>query len=1504
MSGGWGSAGSGGGGKKKSKPAPRDPQKELFRALGRALEAKRNMPSGQTLDPNPQIEAALRGLSPGMVRRAGRNAELESGVVAALVERSRDLRRAPVDDGGGIAGILANPVGAGRSMFTKTLYEASRPVQATTSAVAEWSRQGEKNPIQVGPLSLRFGIDDPGAILRSAKEGFEHKRHDSPVTIAMEAGKIRAKQGVGTESFGVVPGTDLRTGQALPGGIAGKMTYDVGGSIALDPLTYLTFGTGSAARQGLAATSRTLGAERAAEIARLGPRLLTAEEKLALGDDVLRRLRGVKPGVAVRVPQPIRAVRRGENLLAPPRTVISAGPVVRAGVKGAEKVADTRLGGLVERAFVPRAGVKQAERRGRLAPGTADELDRMRVEFASGADASQDLQYLAYVKRTHKLSDDETEALMWALETSPDGLTPKVRGAYDDIDEYRRALAEEKRAAGVLSSAYEVQRKREAGVVGKYAPQHTRAEKALNRVLVKLRAQQQKVDDAARRLEAAKAEAEFVSVPAVNRPAGMGPAHHVREDQVLVRKVGEARTALAREQTKLRVLANTAKSAENRALAIVGREQRALARLPGTIPDEQYVPHIEVGTARAREAEKRAQIMGGGGPSVTARDPGFARRREIEGTVFDANAAGQSFETDPFLAFARHAPEARRAIATRKFVDDALQMVDTDGVPLLRPVEQIPDMTDELLEEAGLTKIKIPREGEFVVDKALAPELKKVARLAAGDETTSAFLRGVDRWMTLWKGYATVPLPFGVGFHMRNGTSNVMLNWLADINPVDPAYVQAWRMQRAVSKGMKEGDGLKYLTGTQREVAEAALGRDVIGGAFFIEDLPPDLMRPFKSRAARIGEAVNPVDPGNLLIRGGRKVGIEIEENARLAHFIAKYREFGNFDDAAASVRKYLFDYGDLTAFEKDVMKRIMPFYCVPTDAECLTRRGWKRHDELIEGEDVLVLDPQTHEYRWEPLLEVARFDFDGDLAVFEQRTARFRFTEDHRWPYETGRTVVNGKVYGGERGVKPASELNTNHKIPLTGRYGGEGSLDLSPRLAAILGWVVTDGYHRKRGNHHEMLVYQSPGKHLDEIVALLGTTPRKPHPISGVVPVGVARDDVRALTKHYETKSDLPSLVTLLSPEAAEAMWDAMFKAEGSSSETFDHFAQVPGPVLDAFQILSTMLGKSATIGPRGAYVKRRTAYMKVGNARRDPEHYEGIVWCPRTPTGTWVMRQGGAVIPTGNTFTRKNTPLWIAAAFKQPGKYSRLAEWQRAFIDVAGGYPEGAIPQYLEDQAAVPIPGVQVGGNPVLLSPDLPPIAASEVVTPLMQLAALVPGADKVGLKKNPEGIEAALRPLFSQTGGGPIGAAKALYDVTLGTDSFTGRPFYDGQNVEAPIYMDPLAPLGLHNPLIPKRDVDGEQVPAIDRRAQYLAESLLPMLPKVRSLVPTSPQDEDKQVRRGLSILTGVQAYPLGEATQRSELFRRVEILRRYLAGLAARGIDVPDAPPTRSQSSGW
>ena len=83
----------------------------------------------------------------------------------------------------------------------------------------------------------------------------------------------------------------------------------------------------------------------------------------------------------------------------------------------------------------------------------------------------------------------------------------------------------------------------------------------------------------------------------------------------------------------------------------------------------------------------------------------------------------------------------------------------------------------------------------------------------------------------------------------------------------------------------------------------------------------------------------------NFLTRANRNFGQQMENNSRIAHFITmmmtdtgKIKGNGilnkkatgvgmNADEAAESVRRFLFDYGELTPFERDYMKTVIPFY-------------------------------------------------------------------------------------------------------------------------------------------------------------------------------------------------------------------------------------------------------------------------------------------------------------------------------------------------------------------------------------------------------------------------------------------------------------------------------------------------------------------------------------------------------------------------------------------------
>src|SRR3990167_5934575 len=72
---------------------------------------------------------------------------------------------------------------------------------------------------------------------------------------------------------------------------------------------------------------------------------------------------------------------------------------------------------------------------------------------------------------------------------------------------------------------------------------------------------------------------------------------------------------------------------------------------------------------------------------------------------------------------------------------------------------------------------------------------------------------------------------------------------------------------------------------------------------------------------------VNPLSPAGRLMRAPREIGRFIENNARIAHFADRIAKGDGMLDASLSVKKHLFNYNELTPFERKVMVRVIPFY-------------------------------------------------------------------------------------------------------------------------------------------------------------------------------------------------------------------------------------------------------------------------------------------------------------------------------------------------------------------------------------------------------------------------------------------------------------------------------------------------------------------------------------------------------------------------------------------------
>jgi len=212
----------------------------------------------------------------------------------------------------------------------------------------------------------------------------------------------------------------------------------------------------------------------------------------------------------------------------------------------------------------------------------------------------------------------------------------------------------------------------------------------------------------------------------------------------------------------------------------------------------------------------------------------------------------------------------------------------------------------EIKTPAGYVKgidLGIPALKDYFVEEKTARYLAKHFL----PQKVHPFLKFYDRALKTWKWWVTVPIP---SFHSRNIIGNMANNWFANVNDIR-VYKEAMKLQTAkaddLAKVMIDING-KKVNGSQ--VMEWAEKTGVVGG-FFEHEIKGGFV---------------PERWGKKIAGKAENVSSFVEENARLAHFLDKLKKGYTIDDAAVSVKKYLFDYSDLTPGD-EWMKRIIPFW-------------------------------------------------------------------------------------------------------------------------------------------------------------------------------------------------------------------------------------------------------------------------------------------------------------------------------------------------------------------------------------------------------------------------------------------------------------------------------------------------------------------------------------------------------------------------------------------------
>jgi len=181
-------------------------------------------------------------------------------------------------------------------------------------------------------------------------------------------------------------------------------------------------------------------------------------------------------------------------------------------------------------------------------------------------------------------------------------------------------------------------------------------------------------------------------------------------------------------------------------------------------------------------------------------------------------------------------------------------------------------------------------------------------------EALKGFLGLYDRAHSLMKAWTLYPFP---AYHIKNFVGNLWNNWLAGVTNAD-VYRQAEFVRLGKKVAFKDVYGKDW---NSQNLLRAAKDLGVIGEGQFGRDIDRTIYQILeKPKWLTLSRR-------NKLLHYGREFGKRVEDNARMAHFIDRLRKGDTAEEAAMSVKKFLFDYGDLTDIEKNVFNRGFFFY-------------------------------------------------------------------------------------------------------------------------------------------------------------------------------------------------------------------------------------------------------------------------------------------------------------------------------------------------------------------------------------------------------------------------------------------------------------------------------------------------------------------------------------------------------------------------------------------------
>lgn len=365
---------------------------------------------------------------------------------------------------------------------------------------------------------------------------------------------------------------------------------------------------------------------------------------------------------------------------------------------------------------------------------------------------------------------------------------------------------------------------------------------------------------------------------------------------------------------------------------------------------------------------------------------------------------------------------------------------------------------------------------------------------------------------------------------------------------------------------------------------------------------------------------------------------------------------------------------------------------CVDEETEALTTGGWRRYDQLYNGQLILTKNRNTGILEWQPIENINIYpDYQGDLYSFEGKTFSALTNGKHRW-------LCNHDSKPGSKAEFLTTEELYNSKIvrPIhrTGEYNGNRKKVLDDDLVYLLGIILTDGhlrYYRDKtkpryGKPWYALITQSKEKNIPLIQSAIDKLDNRftyIHKVYGKKHVWkFNKDFADYLDTIISNKKLNMSLIHSLTKSQIRLLLDGMILGDGCKHGTRILTSSIEQANL--IQVLVVMAGYYSNILindnrgihisnkiKRGKIITKNISYLvTIGESKyfhhrstrginhiKKLSNQKQLIWCPTVKNGTWVCRRKGKTYITGNS---TNMPCQSAAS--DMALFASIIVWEK--------------------------------------------------------------------------------------------------------------------------------------------------------------------------------------------------------------------------------------------------